>query len=150
MEMSENDYFKTRLDDQINWYDSKSQSCQSSFKRLRLFEIVLACSLPILVSLPDSVAPYATILAGVFGVAIAILSSVLALYKFEENWIKYRTTCESLKHQRFLYVTGSEPYHQLDAFNRLVLCVEGLISKENSSWSQSAVQSSVDRKASNS
>lgn len=149
MEMNESDYFKERLDDQIAWYDAKSQSNQKSFKRLRVCEIVLACSLPILVGLPESTMPYATAIAGLFGVAIAILSSVLALYKFEENWIEYRNTCESLKHQRFLYMTRSEPYHDTDAFNRLVSCVEGLISKENSNWSQTVRQKSAEQNASN-
>jgi uncharacterized protein DUF4231 len=139
-QIDETAYIKERLDDQINWYDIKSQICQSRFKRLRLCEIVFACSLPFLVGLPELFGPYSAPLIALVGVAIAILSGALALYKFEQNWIEYRTTCESLKHQRFLYITGTEPYDQEDAFNRLVLRVENLISKQNSDWTQSSKQ----------
>ena len=139
-QIDETVYIKDRLDDQINWYDRKSQTCQARFKRMRLCEIVFACSLPFLVGLPELFGSFSAPLIALVGVSIAILSGALALYKFEQNWIEYRTTSESLKHQRFLYITGTAPYDQTDAFNLLVLRVETLISKQNSDWTQSSKQ----------
>lgn len=40
------EYVETRLDDQIDWYDRKSQENQAWYKRLRLIEIVAAGLIP--------------------------------------------------------------------------------------------------------
>jgi hypothetical protein len=37
--LSEQEYLENRLDDQIDWYDRKSQWNQRWFKRLRLVEV---------------------------------------------------------------------------------------------------------------
>ena len=58
----------------------------------------------------------------------------MALYNFQENWIEYRTTCESLRHHKFRFLTKSEPYDGEDAFQNLVNNIEALISKENTNW----------------
>jgi len=59
-----------------------------------------------------------------------------SLYKYQENWVAYRSTCESLKHEKYLYNTKSTPYQGKDSFNLLVQRVEMLISQENSSWAE--------------
>jgi hypothetical protein len=51
-----------------------------------------------------------------------------------EKWIEYRTTTETLKHEKYLYFTNSLPYANDDTFVLLVERVERLISKENSRW----------------
>jgi len=71
-----------------------------------------------------------------FGAIIAIVSGVLGLYKFQENWLEFRTTAESLKHEKYLYLTNSEPYNADEPLNLLVSRVETLISKENTNWAQ--------------
>ena len=47
----------------------------------------------------------------------------------------YRTICETLRHEKYLFLTKTRPYNSNDAFNKLVEKIEGLISKENSQWS---------------
>lgn len=46
--MEQNTYIKERLDDQIAWYDQKSQSNQKWYKRLRVIELIAAASIPFL------------------------------------------------------------------------------------------------------
>ena len=70
------------------------------------------------------------------GALIAVISTIISLNQFQENWIEYRTTCESLRHEKFLYLTKAEPYNNEEPFGLFVQRVESLISKENSSWSQ--------------
>ena len=52
----------------------------------------------------------------------------------DAQWIEYRSTCESLKHEKFLFLSGAEPYCEENSYHLLVQRVEGLISKENSEW----------------
>jgi hypothetical protein len=73
---------------------------------------------------------------GVLGVIIAIISGVLALYRFQENWTEFRTTAESLKHEKYLFLTGTEGYANENPFGLLLERVEALLSKEHTRWSE--------------
>ena len=131
--MKEEDYFKERLDDQIAWYSKKSQHNQHWFKYLRLVEIFSAALIPYLSGMGDKIA-YSQWLIGGLGVFIAVAAAITALFKYQENWIEYRTTAEQLKHEKYMYLTNAKPYHTEDKFQFLVERVESLISKKNSSW----------------
>lgn len=134
--MNADEYIQTRLDDQIAWYDRKSQHNQRWFKRLRMAEFSFAALIPFVAGFGEFA--HATLLVALLGVGIAIISASLGLYQFEKHWIDYRTTCESLRKERLLYLTGSEPYERSppERFRLLVQRVEGLVSKENTDWSQ--------------
>ena len=135
--MTPEDYIQSRLDDQINWYSRRSQSNQWWFKGLRIVEIVLASTIPFLVGQITTDTPWLRIIVGGMGVCIAVVSGLVSLYKFHENWIEYRTTAETLKHEKFLFLTKAPPYDSETAFHVLVERVESLISKENTNWSRS-------------
>jgi hypothetical protein len=76
------------------------------------------------------------IVIGLLGLIVAAIAAILGLYNFQENWIKYRATCESLKKEKFKFLTQVSPYDADNAFALLVEHVEDLISKENTDWSQ--------------
>ncbi|MFB3042367.1 MAG: DUF4231 domain-containing protein, partial [Candidatus Poribacteria bacterium] len=46
--MNEENFMNERVDDQINWYDRKSQFNQKRYKRLRIIEIFAAALIPFL------------------------------------------------------------------------------------------------------
>ena len=102
---------------------------------MRLAEILCAALIPFLAASGDKI-PYGSLFTGVLGIAIAVSTAASSLFKFHENWIEYRTTAEQLKHEKFLYLTSIKPYDDSEKFSVLVQRVEGLISKENSSWAQ--------------
>ncbi|MDF9797279.1 hypothetical protein OKW21_002542 [Catalinimonas alkaloidigena] len=135
MSVSPEEYIGTRLEDQIEWYNKKSSSNQRMYKRLQLITIISSSSIPFL-SAYIAENNYIAIFVGIIGVTVAAITAVNSLYKFQENWIAYRSTCESLKLQKYLYLTGTEPYHEKETFNLLVQNVEMIISKENGSWSK--------------
>lgn len=133
--MNEEEYISSRVDDQIGWYDRKSQSAQCWFKWLRGAEILAASVIPLIAGFAKAPFPV-TLVVGILGASIAIISAAISLNQFQENWTEYRTTCESLKHEKFLYLTKTEPYQEEEPFRLFVQRVESLISKENSAWSQ--------------
>jgi hypothetical protein len=133
--MTEEEYISSRVDDQIDWYDRKSHSAQRGFKWLRGAEIASAAAIPIIAGFAKDPFPVNFVVA-ILGAAIAIISSIISLNQLQEKWTKYNTTCESLKHDKFLYLTKADPYHEEEPFRLFVQRVESLISKENSDWSQ--------------
>ena len=137
--MEDSEYVKQRLDNQITWYDSKSSGNQRTYRRLRGIEIGAAAAIPLVaaaqsfVQVPTAVA---TILMAFLGSIVTVCTGFLALGNYHENWIEYRTTCETLKKEKFMYLTRSDLYSDDNRYELLVSRVESLISRENTQWSQ--------------
>ena len=143
MIMDETEYLKARLDDQINWYDRKSSLHQKQFKRSQSIQIISAALIPVLAAFADKSipiqgfdVPLIKIVIGLLGALIAVVSGLLGLYKHQENWVEYRATCEMLQHEKFLFLTRTEPYLGADAFPLLVSRVESIMAKERSTWTE--------------
>ena len=134
--MNEEEYIKNRLDNQIDWYDRKSMKNQKSYKRLQLTAFFAAAAIPFLSGYISADIKLIQIIIGLLGFIIAVITAVLSIYKFQENWIEYRTTCESLRHEKYLFLTKASPYDSGNPFTLFVQRIESLISKENSDWSQ--------------
>lgn len=136
--MNDHEYIKSRLDEEQQWYSAKSRTNQAWHKRLQILQLAAAASIPFLATFAQD-ALWARITIGVLGIGIAVIAGLVAIYKYEEKWIKYRTTAESLKHEKFRYLTKTTPYNNAQtAFTLLVERVESLISQENRDWSQYA------------
>lgn len=145
--MNDKEYIEKRLDNQIKWYSQTSQKNQKYFKRLKFGEILCAALIPFLVGYADT-SSIIQIIVGLLGIFIAVVTGVIGLHKFQENWIEYRTTAETLKHQKYLYETSCTPYDDENSFKKLVQICEGIISKENSNWSQYVKISDINEKKS--
>lgn len=136
--LNPSEYLTQRVQDQISWYEKKSLWNQGWFKRLRVTEIVAAAMIPFLTAIPD-VTTMKYVVGGL-GVVITVVAGILALYQFQERWTEYRATSESLKKERFLFLTKAEPYTDANEFSIFVNRIETLISKENTGWAQSLIK----------
>jgi hypothetical protein len=135
--MNAEEYLQERVEDQIQWLSRKSGWNQSCFKKLRAVEIVLGCAIALLVGYAD-VHAWVKVAAGALGVAVAAIGGLLALYRFQENWVEYRMTAENLKREKFLFLTQAPPYEGDDRFPCLVARVETILGAENAKWSEAA------------
>jgi hypothetical protein len=134
--MEEAQYLEDRLEDLIKWYDRKSGINKKAYQRSQFAQVVLASLITLSGVLGSTNLPWITLVVPTLGAAIAIISGSLGLYKFQENWLEYRTVSESLKHEKYLFLTKCEPYDGDKPFKLLVNRVEHLISSENSNWAQ--------------
>ena len=94
----------TRLKDQIDWYDKRSQSSQSWYKILKIVVVAIAALIPVLSGLQLSFASFASVpswVLGTFGAAIAVIEGIQQINQYHANWISYRSTCEALKHEKY-------------------------------------------------
>jgi len=71
--------------------------------------LVCAANIPFVVTYISDETLTFRVFAGVLGIIIAVISDVIGLYRFQENWVQYRTTSESLKHEKFPYLTKATP-----------------------------------------
>lgn len=132
--MSQEEYLNQRVNNQIDWYDSKSSFNQRWFRRLQVIAILSASTIPFLSGYSSGEDETIRISIGILGLIVAAITAILSLYKFQEHWLEYRTTCESLRHEKHLYLTQTTPYNGDEAFSRFVQRIESLISKENTDW----------------
>jgi hypothetical protein len=121
-----------RLEDQIDWYSRKSATNQKYFKRIKTIEIAAAAIIPLL---SVSGFPRMMWVTGGLGVLITILEGMLHLNQYQPNWIAYRSTCESLKHEKYVYLGKAAPYADTpDPHALLAERIESLVSQEHAKW----------------
>jgi len=127
-----------RLEDQIAWYDKKSISNQRWFKRIKMFEITAAAIIPFLAVLH---LPCGVWITSGLGVLITILEGTLHLNQYQQNWITYRSTCEALKHEKYVYLGKASPYAAAaDPHALLAERIESLVSQEHAKWATTQQQ----------
>ena len=121
-----------RLEQQIEWYDRKSTYAKRWYHRLKVTQILVAAAIPVTVA-----ANAAQITAAVLGATIVVFEGFQQLFQFHSNWTTYRSTCERLKHERYLYEARGGPYGGNNPDARLAERVEGLVSQEHAAWTSS-------------
>jgi hypothetical protein len=119
-----------RLEEQIKWYSHGARRNKRWYMRIKVVQIVSAAAIPVLsaTSLP-------TWVAGGLGASIVVLESIQQLFQFHSNWTHYRSTSESLKHEKFLYLAHAGSY--ATAANPEALLaerIESRVSQEHSAW----------------
>ncbi len=142
--MTSNNPTVERLEDQITWYDRKSVVNQRWFKVLKATEIIAAAMIPFAAGFP---AP--AVLTGGLGVIVVVLEGVHGLNQYQQNWSAYRSTCEALKHEKYLWLAKAGPYANAQSPDvTLAERVESLISREHAKWVSVREQYEGDQKKS--
>lgn len=132
--MTPDEYIADRVEGQIAWYDRKSRLNKRGFVILQIITLVASASIPVFSIFSGDM--WARLVVAVLGSATAVTTGFVSLYQFREHWIEYRTTAESLKHEKYMFQTKTGPYSGDDAFSLLVERVEALVSQENTMWQQ--------------
>ena len=125
-------YMEDRYVDQINWYDRKALWNEKRYQTLQWIALILASLTPILILMGQDWSKW---LAAAIAVLAAISAGALKVFKYQENWINYRTTCETLRKEIHYYRAGVQGYDVTNDKEALfVNRVESLISRENTLW----------------
>ena len=134
--MNEKEYLSQRVDNQIKWYSKKSTTYKNWFYGIRTIEVLFAAGLPVMLCIDNTLPKY---LAPTVSLVIVVCASITSLYSWQKQWVLYRTTAESLKHEKYLYLVGASPYNNAAIkLSLLAQNVESLISSENSVWRRTA------------
>jgi hypothetical protein len=139
MAQAEPDYLdeaKGRLKEQLDYHSKQSRHNKKKFYSLQFVIIITSTLVPIVnVIIPggDLLRLTSSILGGI----IVVITAVMQLHKYQENWILFRTTQELLKKEKFLYLNDAGDYAGLDPKKKkrlLVERVESLVSAETSKY----------------
>jgi hypothetical protein len=139
--MPDTDPIMERLEDQIGWYDRKSLTNQKAFKWIKVIEIVAAALIPFLAARNLKEASWTAWMTGALGIVVTVLEGLLHLNQYQLNWITYRSTCEALRHEKYLYLGKADPYAKAaDPHALLAERVESLVSQEHAKWASARQQ----------
>ncbi|MBT3207055.1 MAG: DUF4231 domain-containing protein [Bacteroidetes bacterium] len=128
------EYLKSRYEDQINWYDKKAADNQRIYKQLQWLAIIFSAITPVLVAF-DSKPKWLIWITVAISAIVAIATTVIKTFKYQENWINYRTTCETLRKEKHFYTAKINEYDSAEDKEALFVDrVEALISRENTMW----------------
>ncbi|MGB5236843.1 MAG: DUF4231 domain-containing protein [Flavobacteriaceae bacterium] len=135
--MTESQYMKDRVDNQISWYGKKSAINKKLYLRLNGVIIFFAASIPALSGFSSSEfygEKLRWVIAGL-GIVTASLTGIVSLWKFQEKWATYRMTAEALEREKILYNTGAGHYAGRRAdYKFFVQNIERIMNNENASW----------------
>lgn len=127
-----NQYVKERYEDQVKWYDRKSNRNKRTYEIIQWGVIVFSTITPILVVIGGS---WQRWMAAIVAFFVAIGTSLLKAFKYQENWIHYRTTCELLRKEIHYFKAQIDDYkNSKDPRGLFVERVEDLISREHTLW----------------
>jgi hypothetical protein len=74
-------------------------------------------------------------IGGVMGAGIVVLEGLQQLFQHHSNWTTYRSTCEALRHEKYLWMAHAGPYAHVKRPDALLAeRVEGLVSQEQAAW----------------
>ena len=97
-----------------------------------MIEILAAAVIPFLAAFN---LPRVGWVTGGLGMLITVLEGMLHLNQYQQNWITYRSTCESLKHEKYTYLGKASPYINVsDPHALLAERIESLVSQEHAKW----------------
>lgn len=139
-----NSYLKNRYEDQINWYSNSASKNKRFYTFFQWSVIILSASLPVLIaSVPHSWQWLTVIISILLAIGIASLKT----FKFQENWINYRTISETLKKEKHYYDAELDDYADTSDKEALFVDrVETLISRENTLWVTTHMQKEDENK----
>jgi hypothetical protein len=128
-------YIKGRYQNEVDWYNKKSIQNKKIYEILQITIIVSTIITPVLIVLELTIEHNLAYISLIFSVIVAISASFLRTFKFHENWINYRSVCETLKKEIHLYNASAEKYFNIkDPELLFVERIESLISREHTSW----------------
>lgn len=130
------EFYEGFYKEQFEWYDDKAVNNKNYYRTMKLVEILLAASLPIVATLfaatGNTIWQY-TIVA--LAVSLIIVEALEWNLNYQKKWMNYRTTAEGLRREEHMYKMRTGEYDGADDPEKLFAeRVMSLTSRENRYW----------------
>jgi hypothetical protein len=139
------DYKENRYKKQMEYYSKVSATNQKCYKNYQWVLIIFSALTPVLAALStlpwfkeinkdvDSVIKVVLV---IISSVVAILTTGLKTFQYQELWITYRSTYEQLKPEIYYYELNVPPYVAtgIDKEALFVARVESILNKEHIQW----------------
>ena len=141
------EYVENRYKPQMEYYKNASSKNQRNYKRLQWVLIILSALTPVLAALNGISwvheakiytlgSQLVLILLVVIASVVAILTTGLKTFRYQDLWVTYRTTYEQLKPEIYYYEFNVGQYStaNVDKESVFVSRVEAILNTEHTQW----------------
>jgi hypothetical protein len=130
-----NQYLANRYQKQMEYYSRSSGKNQKKYRYFQWTLIILSALTPVLAAL-NNTAFNIQIVVVIVSAVVAILTSGLKTFQYQELWASYRATYEQLKPEIHYYNFNVGPYGVagIDKESLFVTRVETILDKEHHGW----------------
>jgi len=130
-----NQYIENRYHKQMDFYRNSSGKNQKKYKYFQWILIVLSAIAPVITALITKW-PDLQLAAVVITAMVAILTTGLKTFQYQELWVNYRATYEQLKPEIHYYNFNVGPYGDsgIDKESLFVSRIEAILDKEHQAW----------------
>jgi hypothetical protein len=127
-------YLDNRYYEQLNYYRNSSGKNQKKYRYFQWALIILSASTPVLAALNSDIG-LQYLVVGVSAI-VAILTTGLKTFQYQELWANYRATAEQLKPEIHYYNFNVGPYGVacVDKEALFISRVEAILDKEHQGW----------------
>jgi len=142
--ISFDNYLEQRYYHQMNYYSKASAHNQKKYKRYQWTLIILSAITPVLAALngkPITIGGTThnwdlQVFVVIVSAIVAILTTGLKTFSYQETWINYRSTYERLKPEIYYYNFNIGPYSgsDIDKESLFVTRVEAILDSEHKDW----------------
>ena len=128
------EYLEKRYYDQLSYYEKSSGRNQKKYKNFQWVLIILSALTPVLAALNEDFK--LQFLVVIVSAIVAILTTGLKTFQYQELWANYRATCEQLKPEIHYYNFNVGPYGMtgVDKEALFISRVETILDKEHQGW----------------
>jgi gamma-glutamylcysteine synthetase len=139
-----NEYVTNRYQKQMDYYSKASAKNQKNYKKFQWILIILSALTPVFAALDGRTFTFRgeiyhleiQMVVVIVSAIVAILTTGLKTFQYQEHWVVYRTTYEQLKPEIHYYSFNIGPYAAkgVDKEGMFVSRVETLLNKEHVQW----------------
>ena len=121
---------RARLAEELRWYDTRARYNQRWYRAIKIAQLIAAALVPVVAGVGVS-----AWITGGLGSAIVVMEGIQQLFQFQEHWIAYRSTWESLRREQHLYEARAGDYAAAAEPPALLAeRVEALVAQEHARW----------------
>lgn len=141
-------YLENRYQKQMEYYSKTSAKNQDKYKNFQWVLIVLSALTPVLAAL-DGKWFSLQIAVVITSAIVAILTTGLKTFQYQELWVNYRATYEQLKPEIHYYNFNIGPYggEGIDKESLFVTRIEKILDQEHQGWPPSKKLQEESKKA---
>ena len=119
-----------RLQQQIAWYDGQSMRAMAYYKTIKVLQLVAAATVPVVAGFGAS-----GWVTGSLGSSIVVMEGVQQLFRYHEYWLSYRSACEALRREMWLFEARAGLYRSAEDPDALLAeRLHGIASEESARW----------------
>jgi hypothetical protein len=130
-------YALSLANESYEWYKTAAIRSRRSYRFCEVALVIIAAGIPV----AAAISPHSAIVPAVLGAVVVVLSSLRAVFHWQDNYIRFSGAREALEGERRLYHTQSQPYDDLATRDQnLAATVSRIERDEMAGWAKIAAQ----------